>query len=138
MMSVTLKRIDVVVLFVADVNRSKAFYRDTLGFELTFEDQESAYFGLEGASLLLLSVAGAQNLLTPEAVAARRSPGASSQLVAFVDDVDQTYRDLAAQGVEFVREPIEREWGMRTAHFKDPDGNVWEIAQPVPSHADGP
>ncbi|HEX6509621.1 MAG TPA: VOC family protein [Chloroflexota bacterium] len=128
-MPVALKRIDPVVLFVADLNRTKAFYRDTLGLPLKFEDQESAFFELEATSLLLLSVAGAQDLLSSEAVAVQPSSGASSQLVSFVEDVDAVYRDLVAQGVEFIREPIDRPWGLRTAHFKDPDGHLWELAQ---------
>jgi uncharacterized glyoxalase superfamily protein PhnB len=65
-----------------------------------------------------------------------RPPGARSQLVAFVEDVDAIYADLVAQGVEFVREPTDRAWGLRTAHFKDPDGNIWEIAQSLVKDAD--
>ena len=128
-MSVTLKRIDVVVLFVADLNRSKVFYRDILDLELKFEDESSAFFELETTSLLLLSITGAQDLLSSEAVAVQPPSGARSQLVSFVEDVDTTYTDLVVQGVEFVKEPIDRDWGLRTAHFRDPDGNIWEIAQ---------
>ena len=135
-MSVKLKRIDVAVLFVANVDRAKAFYRDTLGLQMNFEDEDSAFFELEGSSLLLLSIAGAQDLLSSEAVAGQPPAGASSQLVAFVEDVDAVYTDLAAQGVEFVREPIDREWGLRTAHFKDPDGHLWEISQPLSHDSD--
>lgn len=130
-MTVSLERIDVAVLFVADLERSKVFYQDTLGFPLTFEDPTSAYFEMEGASLLLLTIAGAQDLLSAEAVATQHPPRASSQLVAFVDDVDAAYADFVAKGVEFVREPVDRAWGMRTAHFRDPDGNIWEIARPI-------
>ena len=25
--------------------------------------------------------------------------------------------------------PMDREWGMRTASFTDPDGHIWEVAQ---------
>jgi len=128
-MTVKLKRIDAVVLFVADLDRAKTFYRDTLGLQMKYEDQESAGFDFDPTLLLLVSIAGAQDLLSREAVAVRRPAGSSSQLVAFVDDVDGLYTDLVAQGVEFVRKPIDREWGLRTAHFKDPDGNIWEIAQ---------
>jgi lactoylglutathione lyase len=127
--SALLKRIDVAVLFVADLNRAKAFYQDTIGLGLAFEDEASAAFNLEGILLLLLTHGGAQDLLSNEAVAVSRPAGATSQLVSFVADVDAVYTELAARGVEFVREPIDREWGMRTAHFKDPDGNIWELAQ---------
>jgi lactoylglutathione lyase len=127
-MSTKLKKVDVVVLFVADLARAKTFYGDTLGLSLKFEDEVSAAFDFDTILLMLLTIGGAQDLLSNEAVAAQRPAGASGQLVAFVEDVDAIYTQLVAQGVEFVREPIDREWGLRTAHFKDPDGNIWEIA----------
>ena len=79
--------------------------------------------------MLLLTIAGAQDLLSSEDVATQHPTKASSQLVAFVEDVDAVHADLVAKGVEFVRVPVDRAWGMRTAHFRDPDGNVWEIAR---------
>lgn len=130
-MAVTLKRIDVVVLFVTDLDRSRSFYQNTLGFELTFEDPSSGYFQLDGASLLLVTVADAQDLLSTEDVATQPLGKAASQHVIFVEDVDAVYTDLTAKGVEFIREPVDRAWGMRTAHFRDPDGNIWEIAKPL-------
>jgi catechol 2,3-dioxygenase-like lactoylglutathione lyase family enzyme len=133
----TLKRIDVVALFVAELDRAKAFYRDTLGLRMKFEDDASAGFDLDPTLLILLNIAGAQDLLSREAVAADRPTGASSQLVSFVEDVDAIYTDLVAKRVEFVTEPIDRAWGLRTAHFKDPDGNIWEIAQSLEKDSDG-
>jgi uncharacterized glyoxalase superfamily protein PhnB len=48
-----------------------------------------------------------------------------------VDDVDAVCAELAGKGVALLNGPQDREWGMRTANFQDPDGNVWEIATPV-------
>jgi catechol 2,3-dioxygenase-like lactoylglutathione lyase family enzyme len=129
--STNLKKISVVVLFVADIERSIAFYRDTLGIPLKFRDDASAAFDFDATMLIVLTIAGAQDLLTEDAVAVSRPAGATSQLVSFVDDVDSLYGELLAKGVEFVRQPVDRDWGLRTAHFKDPDGNIWEIAQPI-------
>jgi uncharacterized glyoxalase superfamily protein PhnB len=36
---------------------------------------------------------------------------------------------LNAKGVEFTREPVNLSWGIGAAYFKDPEGNIWEIAQ---------
>ncbi len=126
-----LKQINVAVLFVTDLERSKTFYRDTLGVPMSFDDAESAGFNFDPMLLILLTIKSARDLLTDDAVADHPPAAATSQLVAFVEDVDGTYKELKEQGVEFVREPIDREWGLRTAHFKDPDGNLWEIAQPL-------
>jgi len=38
------------------------------------------------------------------------------------DDVEATYRQLSAKGVEFVKPPAKEQWGT-FAIFKDPDGN---------------
>jgi catechol 2,3-dioxygenase-like lactoylglutathione lyase family enzyme len=136
-MSVALKRLDVVVLFVADVERATAFYRDTLGLPQKSQDPASPAFDLDTTLLLLVSIADAQDLLSPEVVPLQRPAGATSQLVAFVEDVDAVYADLAARGVAFVRPPIDRAWGLRTAHFADPDGHIWELSQPLPSPVGG-
>jgi catechol 2,3-dioxygenase-like lactoylglutathione lyase family enzyme len=32
-----------------------------------------------------------------------------------------------AKGVTFLKNPTDQPWGMRTAHFADPEGNIWEI-----------
>jgi catechol 2,3-dioxygenase-like lactoylglutathione lyase family enzyme len=130
-MGISLQRVDVIVLFVADVDRARTFYRDTFGLEPQTEDEVSAFYKLDTISIAILGPAAAHDLLSADAVSVDPSAGTSSQLVAFVSDVDATYADLVARGVEFVREPTDRAWGLRTAHFKDPDGHIWEIAQPI-------
>lgn len=52
-------------------------------------------------------------------------------IAAPVEDVDTAYEDLRVKGVEFIRAPEDRPWGLRCAHFKDPEGNVWEIHTPT-------
>ena len=37
--------------------------------------------------------------------------------------------ELDARGVALLNGPMNREWGVRTASFTDPAGNIWEIAQ---------
>lgn len=130
-MTAKLKQINVAVLFVADLERSKTFYGEVLGIPMQFDDDTSAGFDFDPMLLILLDIDSARDLLTGDAVAVPRPVGVSSQLVSFVDDVDGIYAELIAKGVEFVTPPIDREWGLRTAHFKDPDGNIWEIAHPV-------
>jgi lactoylglutathione lyase len=130
-MSTGLKGVNVAVLFVEDLDGAKRFYKETIGFATAFEDDSSIAFNTGGAMLMLLNLDGAIDLLTSDTVAGERPAGACSQLVSFVDDVDAVYTDLLAKGVEFVREPETRPWGMRTAHFADPEGNIWEVAQEV-------
>jgi len=49
-----------------------------------------------------------------------------------LSNVDEVTKELKAKGVVFETGPIDRsEWGIRTAHFRDPDGNLIEINQPL-------
>jgi len=114
------------LLFVKDIDRARDFYENVLGLEFEHADDNSAAFILGPDALLLLNHSGADDLLSPAAV--EHDPArATSVVVTAVDDVDALYEELRAKGVEFLRAPEDRWWGKRCAHFKDPDGNVWEI-----------
>lgn len=115
------------LLFVRDINRSRDFYENVLGLEFEHGNDNSASFILGPDALLLLDHGGADDLLNPVDVEHNTSRGASSMVVTSVEDVDALYEELLAKGVEFIRAPEDRWWGKRCAHFKDPDGNVWEI-----------
>src|SRR5947209_613911 len=58
-------------------------------------------------------------------------------LAAGVEDVDAAYQTLSAKGVRFLRPPTDQPWGLRTAYFADPEGNLWEINQPVKAKSEG-
>jgi catechol 2,3-dioxygenase-like lactoylglutathione lyase family enzyme len=126
-------RIYATIVFAQDLDTCTAFYRDTLGMQMTGGDEVSANFQLGDQHFHLLALPAAAELLatTPDAL---RSDGKSRGLFAArVDDVDATYQALVAKGVTILRPPVDREWGLRTAHFADPEGNIWEILQPIRS-----
>ena len=119
------------VLFVGNLERSRTFYKDTLGMTARFEDDHSTALTTDNGMLILLDEVAAKDLLGDGEVATGHSGGARFVIVAEVQDVDATHRELLAKGVEFLRAPEDREWGLRTAHFRDPDGYVIEINHEV-------
>jgi len=119
-----------IVLFVEDVQRSKVFYHEVLGLEVEFEDDVSAGFKIEGLVFHVLQVDRARVQLQGEPTATPGA-GATAFLTHFTYDVDALHADLVERRVSFFQEPTDQPWGMRTAYFKDPDGHVWEIAQPI-------
>ncbi|MGC8498751.1 MAG: VOC family protein [Acidimicrobiales bacterium] len=127
-----LTAIGVTVLFCADLDASTAFYRDTLGAILVNADPQSAFLDLAGSKILLLSPEGAIDLVD-DGIATGAGTPPTGELVCFVDDIDDVVAVLAQRGVTFLRGPEDRRWGMRTAHFADPDGHVWELAQSIDS-----
>jgi len=127
-MSASEANLGAITLFVDDPARSKAFYEQAFGLTAIFEDESSVAFKFENTIVNLLARPAARELIEPATVA---SPGAGSsfQLTIWVDDTDAACAELRTRGVDLINGPIDRDWGMRTACFADPDGHIWEIAQ---------
>jgi catechol 2,3-dioxygenase-like lactoylglutathione lyase family enzyme len=130
-MSASLKSVGAITLFVEDPQRSKAFYEDVFDLSVSYEDENSAAFNFENMIVNLLKTQAAHSLIDPGVVAGREA-GSRFQLTIWVDDADAVCTDLAARGVALLNGPMNREWGLRTASFTDPDGHIWEIAQALP------
>jgi lactoylglutathione lyase len=126
----TTLRLTHVRLLVKDFPACFRFYRDALGFEVLWGEEEGRYadFNAGDAKLAIY-----RRGLMAEAVGEAGRPSEveaqdRAALIFAVEDVDATYEILKAKGVRFVTEPMDRpEWGIRTAHFRDPDGNLLEV-----------
>jgi lactoylglutathione lyase len=119
------------VLFVEDVERARDFYVDVLGLALGFEDETSAGVFLGDELLLLVCVLSASDMLVGEDLGTPHNQRPVGLFNIFVENVDAAFEHLKSLGVSFIVDPIDREWGRRTAHFKDPDGFIWEISQSI-------
>jgi len=127
-MNWSLKSVDFITLFVEDLEQSKTFYQEVFGLPLAFEDQSSAVFRFANAGINLLKVDAARELIEPASVASREA-GSRLVFTIGVDDVDAVCAELAERGVVLLNGPMNRPWGIRTASFSDPAGQIWEIAQ---------
>ncbi len=110
------RAIDFVAVNVSDVDRSLAFYRDTLGMDFPVLE-----FG-----------ANWQELDTPPvALALRRdphSPGVNAAIALAVDDARAAIEELRAKGVDVISDPRESDV-CYAALIRDPDGNLLIIHQ---------
>ena len=109
---------------VDDVDKAREFYADTLGLEVSEENE-----------LLTLHIADDRpTLVYPRP---NHTPAEYTILNFPVDDIDQAVDDLTARGVQFERyegfeqdeRGIMREEGPPIAWFKDPAGNVLSVIQ---------
>lgn len=131
-------KIKAAVLFVQDLAACTAFYRDTFKLPYQGSDADSASFLLEeGLYLILLSPEGAADLLGTQASELKIKGEPCGLLAVGVTDVDTVYKELKAKSVTFVRPPTDQHWGLRTAHFTDPEGNLWEINQSIEAKSEG-
>lgn len=123
-----ISHLQMITLFVADLDRSLAFYVNKLGFvELsTFDD------GVDRLVWLVPEAARRDKHATTIALYAPSDPqdpriGSVSGIVFTADDIEATYRELKARGVSFtldlIRHPYGEGEGDQEARFVDPDGN---------------
>ena len=119
-----------ITLFVDDLAATRAFYLEVFGLPILFEDEDSAVFRFDNTMINLLTSPAAVSLVDPAAVASPDT-GSRVQLTLDVENVDATCTELAGHGVALLNGPMDREWGIRTASFRDPGGHIWEIAQPL-------
>jgi catechol 2,3-dioxygenase-like lactoylglutathione lyase family enzyme len=120
--------ITAITLFVEDLPATRAFYEKVFGLPIHYQDDASAVFRFGNTLINLLVVEEAPALIGPAPVAPPEA-GARAQFTLEVDDVDAMCAELTARGVALVNGPLDRPWGIRTACFRDPAGNVWEIAK---------
>jgi predicted enzyme related to lactoylglutathione lyase len=113
-----IKNIDFVSIPVSDQPRALDFYVNKLGFTVVtdqpFNDQQR---------WIELQIAGAQTrvvLFTPDMHKDR--VGSFLNATMSCDDVQKTYDQLQARGVEFITPPRKEPWGTM-AMFKDSEGN---------------
>jgi catechol 2,3-dioxygenase-like lactoylglutathione lyase family enzyme len=115
----------VATLPVTDLERAKAFYRDTLGLELLWENPAGARFRCGEASELSVF---------------KRPPTVTEHTLAHfeVTDIEAAIRDLEAKGVAFIDYTegplvttghIAQIGPARGAWFHDPDGNTLGVRQ---------
>jgi catechol 2,3-dioxygenase-like lactoylglutathione lyase family enzyme len=114
---------EIVSVPVSDQQRAKAFYRDTLGFELIRE----ADMGPQG-KWIQLAPKGCATTIALVTWYDSMKPGGLQGVMLNVTDIDKDHRDLTARGLSL--SAIDQQpWG-RFAMFKDPDGNGWILRQP--------
>jgi catechol 2,3-dioxygenase-like lactoylglutathione lyase family enzyme len=126
-MSEPLKSVGAITLFVADRARAKEFYENVFDVTVINEDDVSVAFKFENTIVNLLEYRAASELIDPALVGTSDAPS-RCQLTVWVDDTDAVCAELASRGVGLLNGPINREWGLRTATFSDPDGHIWEVA----------
>ena len=118
-----------VILFVGDLERSTAFYRDVIGLPFKLRGDGYVEFATQGTRFGLYDRNRLAEL-TGQGSEPPRAPG--GEVVLLVEDVDAEAARLRAAGAAILSGPVDRAWGHRTLHVEDPDGFVVELAEEIP------
>ncbi len=113
---------------VKDVQRSIAFYTQTLGFNLDLQVLPAFGQVSIGALKLILSGPGASGS-RPMPDGRQQEPGGWNRIVLQVRDLPARIGELKDQGVRF-RNEMEVGPGGKQIQVEDPDGNPIELFEP--------
>jgi catechol 2,3-dioxygenase-like lactoylglutathione lyase family enzyme len=103
------------VFTVRDLAESLAYYRDKLGFAITFEYGHPVFYaGLCRDKVTLHLVSASQ---------APRQPG-NGAVAIMVRDVDALHAELVESGARVIKAPKDYDYGLRDFDVADLDGNM--------------
>ena len=109
------------------------FYSGVLGFAVRMGSPEDVYAEFEtgGPVLAIFRRKLMSAVLKNAHLPVYTETQDRAALVLRVPDVDRSYQELRAKGIQFVTEPHDQPaWHLRVAHLRDPDGNLLELWMP--------
>lgn len=124
-------RFDMIGIFVADLPKMVAFYRDALGVAIEWNGEGPyAEFKHEGIRLSMFERKELPKLLgrTPEFPWQLNGTFELAINVGKPENVDVRFREFIAAGGREIYAPRDEPWKMRSAMLADPEGNMIEIA----------
>jgi uncharacterized protein len=117
-----------ILLGVEDMERSKKFYTEGLGWKVERDYKISVFFESEGGSLVGLY--GRDGLAEMNGVSPEGS-GFSGMVFTYVvrsqERVDEILAEAEKAGATILKPGADLEWGGYGGSFADPDGFIWNL-----------
>ena len=117
-------KLELVPVPVTDVDRTKAFYVDQVGFNADHDHQVTP-----DLRFVQLTPPGSACSIVIGTGITKMKPGSQQGLQVVVKDVEAVRQALTGRGVQ-TTEVDKQPWGW-FIYFSDPDGNTWSVQQIV-------
>ncbi|HZS60523.1 MAG TPA: glyoxalase superfamily protein [Gemmatimonadaceae bacterium] len=112
------------IFFVRNVERSAAWFRDALGFDIDFLYGEPPFYGSVSRDGVCLHLRFVHQPYFTQVAAHEESLILATILV---EDVRALFEEFKARGVEFPQALTKQPWGGTDFHVRDPDGNIFSF-----------
>jgi catechol 2,3-dioxygenase-like lactoylglutathione lyase family enzyme len=122
-------------LLVTDFDACVRFYRDVMGFQVAWGAEGAGYADFRNRGEAMVALFNRQDMA--ESLGLGHLPSDApcqdkAVLVFEAADLDSMVEALKARGAQFITELQDRpDWGIRTTHLRDPDGNLIELNSPL-------
>jgi len=116
-------RVSYAIVFVSDMKRSVAFYRDVLGLPLKFDSPEWSEFATDGATLALHR---AEKTAEPET--GTELPAGHCRPGLAVPDLEVFHARMMEHAVICTQQPKDL-FGSKIAQYLDPDGLAISVSE---------
>lgn len=118
-MTIHLKRIGAVRIFVRDLAAARAFYADVLKLPERVDGDAFSAFRLAGVDIVVEVATDDQEDMV----------GRFTGFSFAVEDIDGTLSELQRAGVKILGDAEKQFWGGILAHIADPEGNELTLVQ---------
>lgn len=122
------QNLHIITLGVRDLEKSKKFYTETLGWKPASTQDDIAFFQAGGVVLAIYP----REKLAEDALVSPEGNGFSGMTLAHnarsESEVDEIIKDLKSKDVRIIKEPQKVFWGGYSSYFADPDDYRWEVA----------
>ena len=127
-------KLNYVRLLTENFSEMHNFYSNIVGLKSRFSAPEGPYdeFITGGAMLALFDRKEMFSALSQQIPDVTDQISGNIVIIFQVDNVDASFQEIKSKGYSFLTEPMDRaDWFVRTAHLRDPDGNIIELNQPL-------
>lgn len=120
---------------VHDPDAALGFYRDVLGLEVRNDVASEGFrwvtVGATGqdVDVVLFQPHGGRSQVEGDSLLTLVTQGSLQAAIFRADDLDATFENARASGVEVLQEPASQPWGARDCAVRDPSGNLVRISQ---------
>ncbi|HTA17021.1 MAG TPA: VOC family protein [bacterium] len=119
----------IITLGYKDLERSRRFYEQGLGFKASSASQDDIVFYPTGGAVLALYP---RKLLAKDAAVPPKGSGFAGLTLAYnvktKAEVSTVLAKAAKAGGKITKVAEDAVWGGHSGYFADPDGNLWEVA----------
>lgn len=120
-------RIQYSIIFVSDMARSVAFYKDIVKMPLKFETPEWTEFNTEGATWALHKCINSADITNESRI---ELPGHCRPGIQ-VSNLETFHSRMIDNDVPCIQRPKET-FGTKVAQYRDPDGLVFSVGESAP------